>query len=229
MKEMCCCAVLFDLDGVLVSSTAAVARQWRLWAEEKGIPPEDVLKIAHGRRTIEVIRLLAPQADAEPEMRRLEAREAADTAGVEVIRGARALIGELPRDRWGVVTSGTRLLAKSRLQLGKIPEPRVLVTADDVAEGKPEPGPYLKGAELLGLRVGDCLVIEDAPAGIQSAHAAGMRAVALTTTYPAAQLRQADAIARDLSAIRAQPVNGRPGQILLRINETEDEASRASG
>jgi sugar-phosphatase len=222
MKEMRCGAVLFDLDGVLVSSTAAVARQWRLWAEENGIAPEEVLKIAHGRRTIEVIRLLAPHADAEPEMRRLEGREAADTAGVEVIRGAHELIRELPRDRWGVVTSGTRLLARSRLEMGGIPEPRVLVTADDVEQGKPDPAPYRKGAELLGVAADESVVIEDAPAGVQSAHAAGMRAVALTTTYDASELEEADAITRDLSAIRVQRVDGKPGQMVLRIAEIGD-------
>jgi sugar-phosphatase len=221
MTEIRCAAVLFDLDGVLVSSTQAVARQWRLWAQEQGIAPEEVVKIAHGRRTIEIIRLLAPHLDAEPEMRRLEAREAADTDGVEVIRGARELIHMVPADKWAVVTSGTRLLALSRLKLGGIPEPRVLVTADDVQEGKPDPAPYRRGAELLNIPVEQCVVIEDAPAGITSAHAAGMRAIAVTSTYPALQLREAEAIVKDLAAIEAHPTPGSNGdEILLRVSET---------
>ncbi len=204
MREFRCAAILFDLDGVLVTSTAAVARQWRLWAEERNLAPEEVLRIAHGRRTIEIVRLLAPELDAEAEAQRVEAREAADTVGVEIVGGARELLASLPPARWAVVTSGTRLLALSRLELGKLPQPRVLVTADDVLAGKPHPGPYLQGAKLLGLAPEECVVIEDAPAGIASAHAAGMPAIALTTTYAARELQQADAIVPDLTALRVE-------------------------
>jgi mannitol-1-/sugar-/sorbitol-6-phosphatase len=190
-----------------------------LWAEENNIDSDQVLRIAHGRRTIEIVRLLAPQLDAEAEMRRLEAREAADVADVKVIRGAHELIRALPPSRWAVVTSGTRLLAISRLKVGGIPQPPVLVTADDVHEGKPDPAPYRKGAQSLGIAAGECVVIEDAPPGIESAHAAGMRAVALTTTYPASQLGRAEAIVPDLSAIRAVCVDGAGPPIVLKIIE----------
>jgi sugar-phosphatase len=140
---------------------------------------------------------------------------------VEVIRGARELIHMLPAHKWAVVTSGTRLLALSRLKLGGIPEPRVLVTADDVQEGKPDPAPYRRGAELLNIPVEQCVVIEDAPAGITSAHAAGMRAIAVTSTYPALQLREAEAIVKDLAAIEAHATHGSNGdEILLRVSET---------
>lgn len=217
MKEFRCGAILFDLDGVLVSSTAAVARQWRLWAHERNIPPEEVLRIAHGRRTIEIVQLLAPELDAEAETRHVEAREAADTDGVEVIRGARELLASLPQERWAVVTSGTRLLALSRLKLGKLPQPRGLVTADDVREGKPHPGPYLQGAQLLGIASDECLVIEDAPAGIESAHAAGMQAIGLTTTYPASDLEQAEALAPDLTALRVEFSNDKQRPLVVKI------------
>jgi sugar-phosphatase len=198
-----CSAILFDLDGVLVDSTPAVARQWRLWAKENQIPPKTALEIAHGRRTVEVVRLLAPHLDAESETLKIEKREAEDTEGVTLIKGALELTSSLPPDRWGVVTSGTYYLASSRLQRHGLPMPRALISADDVRNGKPHPEPYLKGAQRLGMAPEKCLVVEDAPAGIQSARAAGMRAIALTTTYPRSALADADVIVRDLTQVRA--------------------------
>lgn len=160
------------------------------------------MAIAHGVRTIEVIRAVAPHLDAEAEVRKLESREAADRDGVAVMPGAVELVSVIPAGRWCVVTSGTRHLASARLRLAGIPVPSVLVTADDVAHGKPHPEPYLKGAELLGVKPEECLVVEDAPAGIQSAHAGGMKAIAVTSTFPASALREADAIVEKLEQIR---------------------------
>lgn len=197
-----CAAILFDLDGVLVDSTRSVTRQWRLWAEEHSIDPDYTISVAHGRRSIEVIQMLAPHLPAEEETDRLEAREAADREGVEVMPGAAVLLRSIPGGRWAVVTSGTHRLATSRLRLANLPVPDVLVAADDVAQGKPHPEPYLKGAELLGMNPQDCLVIEDAPYGIESAHAAGMKAIALPTTFAAAELKEGDAIAEKLSQIK---------------------------
>jgi len=201
MPTFHCAAILFDLDGVLVDSTRSVTRQWRLWAEEHSIDPDQTVSIAHGRRSIEVIRILAPHLDAEKETVRLEAREAADLEGVEVMPGAADLLRSIPDGRWCVVTSGTRRLATSRLRLANLPIPKVLVSADDVVQGKPHPEPYLKGAELLGMKPQDCLVIEDAPFGIEAAHAGGMKAIALPTTFPAEELKSADAIAEKLAQI----------------------------
>lgn len=202
MPTFHCAAILFDLDGVLVDSTRSVTRQWRLWAEEYSIDPDYTVSIAHGRRSIEVIRMLAPQLDAEEETVRLEAREAADREGVEVMPGAGELLGSIPEGHWCVVTSGTHRLATSRLRLASLPVPEVLVAADDVVQGKPHPEPYLKGAELLGMKPEDCLVIEDAPYGIEAAHAAGMKAIALPTTFAAAELKAADAVAEKLLQIK---------------------------
>jgi len=201
MPTFHCAAILFDLDGVLVDSTRSVTRQWRLWAQEHSIDPDRTVSIAHGRRSIEVIRILAPHLDAEKETVRLEAREAADLEGVEVMPGAADLLRSIPDGRWCVVTSGTRRLATSRLRLANLPIPKVLVSADDVVRGKPHPEPYLKGAELLGMKPQDCLVIEDAPFGIEAAHAGGMKAIALPTTFPAEELKSADAIAEKLAQI----------------------------
>ncbi len=197
-----CSAILFDLDGVLVDSTRSVTRQWRLWAEEHSIDPDYTVSIAHGRRSIEVIQMLAPHLPAEQETVRLEAREAADREGVEVMPGAADLLRSILQGRWCVVTSGTHRLATSRLRLANLPVPEVLVAADDVVQGKPHPEPYLKGAELLGMKPQDCLVIEDAPFGIEAAHAAGMKAIALPTTFPASQLQAADAVAERLTQIK---------------------------
>ncbi len=208
MSTFSCAAILFDLDGVLVDSTRSVDRQWRLWAREQGINEDSVIAVAHGVRTIEVIRGVAPHLDAEVEVRRLEAREAADHDDVSVMPGAVELVRSIPEGRWCVVTSGTRRLAEARLRLAGIPLPKVLVTAEDVTNGKPDPEPYLKGAELLGVPPSECLVIEDAPAGIQSAHAAGMEAIGLTSTFTGEVLSDADAVVRRLSEIQVA-ANGR--------------------
>ena len=202
-----CSAILFDLDGVLVDSTKSVARQWRLWAEENSIDPEKVLAIAHGRRTIEVVRILALHLDAKAEESRIEKREADDIEGVAVMPGAADLLKSIPDGRWCVVTSGTRYLATSRLRFAHLPIPRVLVAADDVQKGKPDPEPYLKGAQLLKVKPTECLVIEDAPAGIRSAHAGGMKAIALASTYPPAELHEADAVLENLGQIQIRRVD----------------------
>jgi sugar-phosphatase len=196
-----CSAILFDLDGVLVDSTRSVERHWRAWAQLKGMDAEKVMEIAHGVRAIEVIQQVAPHLDAAAEVREIEASEVDDRDGVAAMPGAAELLSSLPDRRWGVVTSGTRHLATGRLRLMGLPVPGVLVTADDVSHGKPHPEPYLKGAELLGVRPADCLVIEDAPAGIQSARAGGMKVVGITSTYAAEAMAHADAVIGKLASI----------------------------
>jgi sugar-phosphatase len=202
MTTFRCFAILFDLDGVLVDSTRSVERQWRIWAREQGIEGDKVATVAHGVRAVEVIRAVAPHLDAEAEVRKLESREADDHDGVAVMPGAAELVRAIPEDRWCVVTSGTRHLASERLRFFGIPAPKVMITADDVATGKPHPAPYLKGAERLGVDPAECLVIEDAPAGIQSAHAAGMKVIALASTYPASALGEADVVIPKLQRIQ---------------------------
>ncbi len=203
-----CSAILFDLDGVLVDSTRSVDRQWRVWARARGVDEEKVMAIAHGVRALEVIRRVAPQLNAEAEVRELEALEAEDRQDVSAMPGAATLLKSIPDDRWCVVTSGTRHLASTRLPLAGLPLPKVLITADDVANGKPHPEPYLKGAELLGFPPGDCLVIEDAPAGIQAAHAGGMRVIGLASTFKAEALGEADAVIERLGQVRVMSTDG---------------------
>jgi sugar-phosphatase len=204
-----CSAILFDLDGVLVDSTLSVERQWRIWAREQGIDGDKIMAVGHGVRAVEVIRAVAPHLDAEEEVRKLENREADDHDGVAVMPGAAELVHVIPPDRWCVVTSGTRLLASERLRFFGIPAPKVMITADDVAYGKPHPAPYLKGAEMLGVKPAECLVIEDAPVGIQSARSAGMKVIALASSYPASALSEADVVVQRLERIQVSLDGGR--------------------
>jgi sugar-phosphatase len=202
MPTFSCAAILFDLDGVLVDSTRAVDREWREWAARKGVDGDAIMAIAHGVRTIEVIRRVAPHLDAQVEADAIENHEAGDQRGVTVMPGAVDLVKSIPDGRWGVVTSGSRLLATNRLRYCGLPVPQVLVTSDDVTNGKPHPEPYLKGAAGLGFKPADCLVIEDAPAGIESACAGGMKVVGITSTYKVDALTQADIVIGKLGQIQ---------------------------
>ena len=201
MPSFLCSAILFDLDGVLLDSTRVVAAQYARWALENGLDPAVVMHAAHGVRTIEVIQRVAPHLDAEAETRKIEEREA---AAEEIVRmpGAVELLNSIPKGRWCVVTSGTRFLATTRMRRFGVPIPEILVTADDVTRGKPDPEPYLKGAELLKVNPAECIVVEDAPAGIRAGHAAGMKVISLPSTYPEAELHEADAIVSGLLKIR---------------------------
>jgi sugar-phosphatase len=194
-------AILFDMDGVLIDSAPAVERVWRKWALAHHLDPGTVVEQAHGRRSIETIRAVAPHMDAERENVKVEQMEIEDKEGVTALCGAAELLRSLPPERFAIVTSATRPLAIARLGYAGLPVPVHIVTADDVEHGKPTPEPYLKGAALLGAAPSDCLVFEDTPAGIASAHAAGMRVIALGSTYPARELRAADAIVASLGEI----------------------------
>lgn len=204
-----CCAILFDLDGVLVDSTPAVARVWAKWARAHALSPEKVIAQAHGRRSIETIRSVAPHMNAEQEHLRVEQMEIDDKEGVTALPGAAHLLSSLPQDRFAIVTSATVALASARMQYAGLPLPLHCICAEDVTQGKPSPEPYLKGAELLGLAPHDCVVLEDAPAGIVSARAAGMQVIALPNTYPADELSGATAIVNSLVALRVHCDDGR--------------------
>jgi sugar-phosphatase len=200
-----CKAILFDLDGVLVDSAECVERTWRRWATDHHLNPESVIALAHGRRAIETVRLVAPQLVAEVELASLAASEATTTEGVYEIMGARELLELLPAGRWAIVTSGIRAVAEFRLRYTRLPLPSVMICADEIARGKPDPEGYLNAAAALGKSSADCLVIEDTPAGIESARAAGMRVIAITSTYPREQLGAANAVVEslaDLSVVR---------------------------
>lgn len=197
-------AILFDMDGVLIDSAPAVERVWRKWAAEYGLDPNLVVEQAHGRRSVETIRAVAPHMDAERENVKVEQMEIDDRDGVTALPGAARLLGVLPAGRFAIVTSATRPLALARLSYAGIPLPRHIVTADDVTQGKPSPEPFVKGAAVLGIAPSDCLVFEDTPAGIAAARAAGMQVIGLVTTYPALELQAADLLVPSLAEVKAE-------------------------
>jgi sugar-phosphatase len=208
-------AFLFDMDGTILSSIAAAERVWTVWATRHGLDVETFLPTIHGVQAVQTIRSLAlPGVDPEAEAAALTLAEMADMDGVDAIAGAAAFLGTLPADRWAIVTSAPRLLALRRIETAGLPMPQVLVTAEDVAHGKPAPDCFLLAAELLGRPIADCLVFEDAPAGIAAAEAAGASVVVVTAThhkplntrhpriadYTALRLETADAGTRLISA-----------------------------
>lgn len=187
-----CRGVLFDLDGVLVDSTPAVARVWAWWALQHGFKdPDEIVRLAHGRPSIDSIRELLPHADHDAENREVEAREIEDTDGVIPLPGTLELLQVIPQEKWAIVTSCTRRLAEVRIATAGLPKPKYMVTSTDITNGKPHPEPYLKGAKILGATGAECVVIEDAPAGIRAGKAAGAHVVALRTTAGDAELREA--------------------------------------
>ncbi|MGA8529329.1 MAG: HAD-IA family hydrolase [Acidobacteriaceae bacterium] len=200
--------ILFDMDGVLVSSIGSVERTWEKWALARGIDPQLAIRMAHGRRAIETVRELRPDLNDLEELQWLEEMEVADKAGVSMLDGVRPILDSLPEKYWTVVTSATERLARSRMQLGDIRVPARIVSADDVPQGKPHPEPYRKGAEILGLAPQDCLVIEDSASGAQAGHAAGCTVLATLFSHSAESLRYADYIVRSLEDVQVSvPAN----------------------
>jgi sugar-phosphatase len=197
-----CRAILFDLDGVLVDSTANVERHWSDWGRRHGLAPENLLPIVHGRRAIDTIRVVTPWLDADAEFAELVRLESQDTGGVTAIPGAAELLARLDGARWAVVTSGARPVAVARLETAGLPIPEVLVTADQVQQGKPHPEGYLTGAALLDTDPTHCAVVEDAPAGAAAARAARARLVTVASTHSLEALGDADLALSSLLDLR---------------------------
>ena len=206
-----CEAVLFDMDGTLVDSRELVERMWLRWADEHGLSHDAILAVAHGRRTLETMQLVAPEIATPEEAERLDALEALEEGGETAVPGARALIEALPPHRWAVVTSAVRDIAIRRVAAVGLPVPAVLVGADDVAAGKPHPEGYLQAARRLGVDPRRTVVIEDTDAGVKAARAAGARVIGLRTTYPT--LAGCDIVVNDLRALRAETQPG--GGVIL--------------
>jgi sugar-phosphatase len=203
MIRISCTAMLFDMDGVLVDSTPAVARVWARFALRHGFDAAEVVHRAHGRPSIMTVREYLPNGDHLAENKEIERGEILDLDGIVPLPGTQELLSALPRARWTIVTSCSRRLAEVRLKTSGLPRPEVFVTSSDIVNGKPAPDAYFKGAEVLGFAAQDCVVVEDAPAGVRSGKAAGARVIGLRTTMPERELRDAGAdwIVRDCSAI----------------------------
>lgn len=214
MTECRVSAVLFDLDGTLVDSTAVVERLWGEWADRHSLDVRAILAISHGRRAHETMREVAPHLpDIEAQAAERIRMEEEMLDGVVALPGAERLLAQIPPERWAVVTACPPVLARNRLRAAGLPHPTVLVSGDDVANGKPHPEGYLRAAERLGVPPCECLVVEDAPAGVEAGLAAGMRVLALSTTHDGGRLR-GHWVLRDLSGVEAEV---REAEVFLRI------------
>jgi sugar-phosphatase len=221
MTRIFCAGLLFDMDGVLVDSTPAVARVWTRWAARHGFDAAEVVHRAHGRPSITTIREYLPDGDHLAENREIERDEITDLDGVVPLPGALELLSALPRGRWTIVTSCSRRLAEVRLKTSGLPRPEVFVTSSDITNGKPAPDPYLKGAGVLGFSPRDCVVVEDAPAGVRSGKAAGTRVIALRTTMTEKELWDAGAdwVVGDCAAIALATPAIQDGNLSLVLKE----------
>jgi mannitol-1-/sugar-/sorbitol-6-phosphatase len=214
--EIQCQGVLFDMDGILVSSLGSVERSWTKWAELRGVDPELTCRTAHGCRAIDTIGKMRPDLDAEQELKVIEDIEIGDNEGLTVLPGVLEMLTALPADRWTVVTSSTRKLALVRMAVGGIPVPRKIVAADFVTRGKPHPEPFLKGAAVLGFAPKDCIVFEDSASGSHAGRAAGCTVVATTFSHPVESLDAAHYIVEDLTGMR---VTLSPEGLTLRFSD----------
>jgi sugar-phosphatase len=209
-----CQGVLFDMDGILISSIASVERSWTKWALMRGVDPAYACRTAHGCRAIETVALLRPDLDSAAELKIIEDIELADGEGLAVLPGVLNLLAALPGNRWTVVTSATERLARVRLATAGIPVPERLITADQVTQGKPDPQAFLAGAALLGFAPEQCVVFEDSASGAKAGRAAGCTVVATTFSHPVASLDAADYLLEDVTGVSVETLKGDGGLIL---------------
>jgi sugar-phosphatase len=192
------------MDGVLISSIGSVERCWKRWCKRYGVPNAESYKVPHGTRAIDVMRMLKPEfteAQVAEGLRVIEDMEIDDTGDLTVLPGAPALLAQLPPERWAIVTSATHRLLLARLAVAGLPVPERLISADMVARGKPDPEPYRRGAELLGLAPRECVVVEDSPSGIGAGVAAGCRVLGVLGTHDLSELHAATWVVSSLEAI----------------------------
>jgi sugar-phosphatase len=227
LAQVECSALLFDMDGVLIDSTPAVERVWREWAVNHGFEPVEVVRAAHGRPSITTIREYLPNADHLAENREVERREIEDLEGIIALPGAMELLSALPRERWAIVTSCTRPLAEVRLRAAGLPRPITLITSSDVKNGKPAPEPYIKAAQMLGFVAEDCIVVEDAPAGVRAGKSAGAKVIGISTIADDLELREsgADWVVENCAAIALATPPLRNGRLSMGLGLLESRAA----
>jgi mannitol-1-/sugar-/sorbitol-6-phosphatase len=202
-KNLCVTArgILFDMDGVLISSIGSVVRSWRRWAKLYDVPDAENFEVPHGMRAKDVIKTLRPDVDLEAAVRVIEDMEVDDVADLRVLAGVKALLEGLPAERWAIVTSSTQRLLSARLGAARLPLPKRVISGDMVERGKPDPEPYRRGAELLGFRPEECVVVEDAPSGVGAGKAAGCRVLGVLGTHSAEELHEADWVVESLQGL----------------------------
>jgi sugar-phosphatase len=201
MLNMNCQAILFDLDGTLVDSAFRVQRLWLEWGKRHGIDPQSIMGVMHGRRAGETISIVAPQLSIQDELDILENDEITDMAGVGPYASAKTLLSQLSSKQWAIVTSGTMRVASARIKHVGLPTPEVFITAEDVHAGKPAPEGYLLAARRLNVKPSECVVVEDALAGIQAGKSAGMKVIAIASSISREALSQADVVIQRLADI----------------------------
>jgi len=204
MPQFKCEAIIFDMDGVLVDSEVLNEKHWKLWAEKENVSLEWIMSIHHGVPAEQTITTVAPHLDAATEARWFEENLSRDLDGLLAFEGVHELLNDLPDGKWAIGTSAPKIIAFNRMEYLKLPVPPVVVTIDDVENGKPAPDPYLKAARGLGIDPEHCIVIEDAPAGITAAKTAGARVLAIPTTNTAEALSEADAVVSRFADITVQ-------------------------
>lgn len=204
MSTLNCQAILFDLDGTLVESTFFIERLWQDWGLRHGVTPQRMSEVMHGRPAVEIIHIVAPHLSIKDEIYALETDEISRMEGMRTYAGARELLSSLPPRQWAIVTSGSVRVATARLNYANLPRPEVFVTADDVKAGKPSPDAYLLAAERLHVKPADCVVVEDAPAGVRAGKAAGMNVIGIASSHSKEELRQADVVVGKLADIKVQ-------------------------
>jgi sugar-phosphatase len=202
------------MDGILISSLGSVERSWTTWAVSRGIDPKIAIHTAHGCRAIETVKKLRPDLDENAELKFIEDLEIADNEGLASLAGVSDLLGKLPANRWTVVTSATERLARIRLAAGGVLVPERMVAADQVTHGKPNPEPYLSGAEILGFAPADCVVFEDSPSGTKAGRAAGCTVIGTPFSHPIDELRAAHYLVSDLTAVDVEVLPGDEGLAL---------------
>jgi mannitol-1-/sugar-/sorbitol-6-phosphatase len=198
--------LLFDMDGVLISSIGSVERSWKRWYAVHDVRDASSFVLPHGTRAVDIVRMLKPEwneAQVADGLRSIEDMEIEDKDGLTVLPGAKALLEQLPPERWAIVTSATRRLLLARLAAAGLPVPERLISGDMVERGKPDPEPYRRGAELLGLRPENCVVVEDAPSGVGAGLAAGSRVLGVLGTHKLSELANATWVVESLEGLAA--------------------------
>ena len=209
-----CKGILFDLDGILISSLDSVERSWSRWAKMRGVDPAQTCKTAHGCRAIETIAKMRPDLDCLAELRVIDEIEFEDCEGITVLPGVEQVLSALPKERWVVVTSATERVARARLASGGIAAPARFIHAESVTQGKPHPAPYLAGAALLGYKPEDCVVVEDAASGVKAGRAAGCTMVATTFSHSVESLNAAHYLIPNMTGVEVKTLAGAEGLVL---------------